>query len=133
MSPRLARSDAALQDPVVRAAARHPREPEVLCVACGARFCPDDARPGAPVECALCGTSLVLGALCRDRRRYRVRSPVPPRARRLEPTEIRVFAGRALLVLAAGGLLAAAWHWREPLATWLRETRVSILRSDNAR
>jgi hypothetical protein len=105
----------------------------VVCVACGARFDTDGARAGVRVACDLCGTPLVLGALCRDRRRYRVRSPVPPLARRLDRIEIRRFAGRALLVLALAGLMAAAWRWRGPLATWARETRVAILRSGNAR
>lgn len=131
MSPRLARSGAAQQDPGVRTSARHPREPEVLCVACGARFCSDEVRPGALAECALCGTSLVLGSLCRDRRRYR--APSLPRARRPAPAEIRAFAFRALLVIAAFGAVAAAWYWREPIATWLRESRVHILRSGNER
>jgi hypothetical protein len=105
----------------------------VLCTACGARFGTADARAGARVACDLCGTSLVLGALCRDRRRHRARTISPPRARRLERSEIRAFARRTLLLFAVGGLLAAAWWWREPLATWLRETSVSILQSGNAR
>ena len=117
----------------MRAAARPLREPEVLCAACGARFQVGGARPGAHVACGLCGKPLVLGALCRDRRRYRVRSLALPRARRLERSEIRAFALRTFLVIFVFGLVAAAWHWRESLATWLRESRVHILQSGNPR
>lgn len=107
--------------------------PAVLCAACGARFDAIDARPGARVVCGLCGESLVLGALCRDRRRYRARSLALPRGRRLEKSEIRALAGRTLLMIAVCALVAAAWHWREPIIEWLRATRVAILRSGNGR
>jgi hypothetical protein len=112
---------------------RPPREPEVLCAACGARFRADEAGPGARVACGLCGTPLVLGALCRDKRRYRSRSASLPRAGRLDKGEIRAFAFRAFLVIAVFGLVAAAWTWREPIAAWLREARAAVLHLGNGR
>jgi hypothetical protein len=133
LSRALARRAAAAENRAVLSGARPLREPEALCAVCGARFVAAGARPGARVACGLCGTPLVLGALCRDRRRYRARSPALPRARRLTRSEIRAFARRAILMIALSVLVAAAWHWREPIASWWRATRVSILRPDNGR